>query len=233
MKSRKIFVVIFFAMILAAQGIANAAASGGIEAKELNSEAVGNRSASGMSDRPEADESDSRDNILDQLFEQISQQPPSELFASGVVFDIVRQNHETFEEVVRSNNALLLQQFFAAAYSLYCENPEVVGYSSSMVNINNNDTDPAYWNADLFSLANGDAAALCYMSVQNDSVEARIFGIVLSDLGDRYYYCMLDKDEDAYSDVMQNKALYGIEKVGEVKGRGFDLMNDFLACMES
>ena len=42
---------------------------------------------------------------------------------------------------------------------------------------------------------------------------------------------MLNKDEDTSSDVMQNKALNGIEKVGEVKGRGFDLMYDFLACM--
>ena len=166
------------------------------------------------------------------FFEEIAQQSPSELFASGAVFDIVRQNRDVFEQIVRSNDALSLQQFFMEAYVLFCTSPEAVGFPSEMVDINNNDTDPRFWNADTFNLENGEAAALCYLSIQSDSLEARIVGIVLSDQGDRYYYCMLSKDEDVFSDVMQNKALDGIAKVGEVKGRGFELMYDFLGCME-
>ena len=43
---------------------------------------------------------------------------------------------------------------------------------------------------------------------------------------------MLNKDTDAESDGFRNKAWYSIERVGSVKGRGFELMNDFLACIK-
>lgn len=246
MRMGKRFAGIFLAMLLAAQGIASASGIGDEAARLADSAAgetpaalseaggaAGSRAALPLSGGAEADAPDSRESILDDLMKQISQQSPSYLFASGAVFDIVRLSRDTFEQVVQSGDALALLQFFAAAYSLFCENPEVVGFPPSMVDVSNDDTDPAYWNADIMPLSNGDTAALCYMSVQDDSVEARIFGIALSDAGDRYYYCMLDKDEDAPSDVMQNKALEGIEKVGEVRGRGFELMNAFVACMES
>lgn len=251
MRNGKVIAVIFLAMILFAQGIASAsgfndesACLGSSAAREVSvtpdkpeakvssGRANGSRAAFQLSGDPETDAPSSRENILDQFFAEFAQQPPSELFASGAVFDIVRLNHETFEQVVQSSDAYALLQFFSAAYSLFCENPEVAGLPSGLFDRNNEDTNPAYWNADLCTLSNGDVAALCYMPVQSDSVEARIFGIVLSDQGDRYYYCMLGKDEDAYSDVMQNKALYGVEKVGEIKGSGFELMDAFLACME-
>jgi ATP-dependent helicase/nuclease subunit B len=38
--------------------------------------------------------------------------------------------------------------------------------------------------------------------------------------------------ENVFSEVKRNKAMFGIAKAGEVKGRGFDLMNDFLECMK-
>lgn len=174
----------------------------------------------------------SKEEIFKMILEQQAQRSPSEQFASGAVFDILRKEREIFEHVARANNALTLQKLFADAYSLFLNNPEVVGLSHNMVNKNNNDTDTWTWNADIFSLNEEDHAILLFMPVQDTAFTARIVGIILSRKGDGYYYCMLNKDEKIPSDVNRNKAMSGIEKIGEVKGLGFELMNSFLNCMK-
>lgn len=174
----------------------------------------------------------SKEEIFKMILEQQAQRSPSEQFASGAVFDILRKEREIFEHVARANNALTLQKLFADAYSLFLNNPEVVGFSHNMVNKNNNDTDTWTWNADIFSLNEEDHAILLFMPVQDTAFTARIVGIILSRKGDGYYYCMLNKDEKIPSDVNRNKAMSGIEKIGEVKGLGFELMNSFLNCMK-
>ena len=73
---------------------------------------------------------------------------------------------------------------------------------------------------------------MCFMPIDDQTYEARIIGIVLGQKGDGYYCCNLNKDENASSEVMRNKAIHGIEKAGEVKGRGFPLMNAFLSCIK-
>lgn len=170
----------------------------------------------------------SKEDILKEFFEQMRQKTPSDHFASGAVFDIVRQNHEAFERIVRDKNALDLRTFFAKAYMLFCDQPQIVGFTPAMVDRNKNDTDPRMWNADIFHFDSGESIAPCFIPVQHDTLLARIVGIVLSDNGDRYYYCMLNKDTNAFSDVIQNKARLGIEKVGEIRGIGFELMNSFV-----
>ncbi len=157
---------------------------------------------------------------------------PSEVFASGAVFDIARQQREELTEIVRSGNAGILQKWFIDAYHLFCENPTVVNLPLAVASEEKNDACTAEMNADIFELPNGNRAALCFMPIQNDVHDARIIGIILSDTGDGYYYCMLKKDEAALSDVFRNKVRQDIEKVGEIKGRGFALMNSFLDCIK-
>ena len=41
-------------------------------------------------------------------------------------------------------------------YALFLANPEVVGFTTTMVNKDNNDTDTRTWNADSVSLPEGD-----------------------------------------------------------------------------
>lgn len=173
-----------------------------------------------------------KDEIMKMIFSQMMQKSPSDYFASGAVFDITRQRHEAFEQIIRSGNALALLKFFSEAYVLFCDNPSVVGFTANMVNLANNDTDTRNWNADIFKLESNDFAALCFIPIQNDTIAARVVGIILSDRGDGYYYCMLNKDENTYSDVIRNKAMAGVENIGKVKGLGFELMDSFLNCIK-
>lgn len=175
----------------------------------------------------------SKEDIFKMILEQQAQRTPSEHFASGAVFDISRQNREFFLEVLRSNNAMALKQLFAKSYMQFLQHPECVGFTSQMVNQNANDTNPAEWNADIFNLSNGTYAALLFMPVRNNSIAARIVGIIFGDKGDGYYYCMLNRNEKMPSSVYRNKAMLGISNIGEVKGLGFELMNSFLSIIKS
>ena len=176
----------------------------------------------------------SGDDAMKRLFEMLSNRSPSEQFASGAVFDIVRQNHSRFEEIVRSENALQLHNFLVGAYVTFCDHPQIVGFAPTMVKKENNDTDPRLWNADLFHFENGDVAALCYMPIESDAYSARIAGIIIGSKGDGYYYCMLEKDKDACSKVIRNMARPGaFPTVGTVKGTGLELMHGFLECTKA
>ena len=156
-------------------------------------------------------------------------QSPSEHFAAGAAFDISRRFHEDFEQAIQSDNCVgELHKFFTISFFTFCEHPEVVGFTKAMINLDNIDTDPRMWNTDIFSFPRGEVAVLCFMPVRSADIEARIIGIVTGNKGDKYYYCMLNKDENAFSDVIQNQGMLGLSKVGEIRGRGFELMNSFL-----
>lgn len=174
----------------------------------------------------------SKEEILNMIIEQQKKKSPSEQFTTGPIFDIFRNNRDVFLQAVETNDAFFLQTCFVKSYSLFLANPEVVGFTTTMVNKDNNDTDTRTWNADSVSLPEGDYAALLYMPIQHDTLAARIVGILFSDKGDGYYYCMLNKDEGVPSEVFRNKAILGIEKVGSVKGFGFELMDSFLDCIQ-
>lgn len=176
---------------------------------------------------------DSKEEIYQDALQSSGEKSPSELFASGAVFDITRQNHDEFADVVNSLDAHSLLEFFTKAYITFCNQPQIVGFSSAMVDVEKNDTDYRMWNTDIVDLSSGGKIALCYMPIDCETHTARIIGIVLDENGDEYYYCMLDKDENAFSDVVQNKAMLGIQKIGEIKGRGFELMNNFIECIDN
>ncbi len=175
----------------------------------------------------------SKEEIIKAIMQNMKQKTPSEHFASGAVFDISRQNHAQFANIVHSNNAMALKSFFANAYVTFCNQPQIVGFSESMVDKKRNDTNPGTWNADIMSLPSGEKIALCFMPIANEMYTARIIGIVLGDSEDKYYYCMLNKDEKVPSDVIRNKAMLGTEKVGTVKGLGFELMHSFTECIKN
>ena len=174
-----------------------------------------------------------KEEIYRMIMQNMSQKSPSEHFASGSVFDITRQNHNRFAQIVDSFDAGALKNFFVNAYVTFINQPQIVGFNSSMVDASRNDTNPGMWNADIMTLSSGEKVALCFMPVNSDVYTARIIGIVLGNSGDRYYYCMLNKDENIPSDVIQNKAMLGIEKIGSVKGLGFELMNSFVECISN
>ena len=173
---------------------------------------------------------DGMQRVLDMLLKQ----PPSQRFASGAVFDLVRQHHRKFEEIIHSGNVLQLWKFFTEAYIFFCRNPQSVGFLPLNVTKENIDTDPRKWNADLFTLEHDCAAALCFIPITSDVYLARIIGIITGSKGDGYYYCMLKKDVNAFSDVIRNMASPCVfPTVGTVKGRGFELMNSFLECIKA
>jgi hypothetical protein len=176
----------------------------------------------------------SKDGVYEWLFEQMSQRSPSQHFAQGSVFDMVRNVHSIFETIVRKKDVSLVHIFFTNAYLAFCEHPENAGFfNPNALNVDRNDTNPQTWNTDIIGLKGDDVVALCFMPVQDQTIEARIIGIVIGEKGDGYYYCNLKKDKSASSDVMRNKAQFGIKKAGEVQGRGFELMEAFTDCISN
>ena len=180
---------------------------------------------------PPLKDAKSKEEIYQMLFDFQRKRAPSEKFADGAMFDISRLSRDSFKKIVYANDALRVLLFFQNAYALFCDHPEVVNLPKDIINVSLNDTDYRKWNADTFTFENGDAAALCFMPIQNDELDARIIGIILSDRGDGYYYCMLNKGEETPSNVRRNRGAFGISEVGQVSGRGFDLMNSFLDCI--
>ena len=175
-----------------------------------------------------------KEDIFKAIFEQMAQQSPSKHFVQGSVFDIVRQQHSIFEQLVRNHDVMSVHSFFMNSYLSFCSNPSGAGFiNANALNVDKNDTDPRSWNTDIFDLQSGDVVALCYMPISDPTFDARMIGIVLGQRGDGYYYCNLNKDNSIGSDVMRNKAILGIEKAGEVNGRGFELMEAFLNCISN
>jgi hypothetical protein len=178
--------------------------------------------------------STTKEDIIKAIFEQMAQQSPSQHFVQGSVFDIVRQQHSAFEQIVRNHDVMSVHKFFINSYLSFCSNPNGAGFiNANALNVDKNDTDPRKWNTDIFDLQSGDVVALCYMPIIDQAFDARIIGVVLGQKGDGYYYCNLSKDNRIGSDVMRNKAILGIEKAGEVNGRGFELMKAFVSCISN
>lgn len=178
-------------------------------------------------------EAKSKEEIFEMLFKNMRQKSPSEHFATGAVFDIVRQNREIFVKSARECEVIALTKLFTLSYVEFCKNSRIAGLPSNTVNVSNDDTDPSRWNVSAYTLPNGDAVVLCFMPVSHDSIEARMIGIVFSEQKDGYYFCMVNKDKDAASEVKRNAALFGIQRIGEVKGRGFELAENFKECIYS
>lgn len=177
-------------------------------------------------------QTDERAKFYKELMEEMQKKPLSEHFASGSIFDITRKFHGEFEECVRSGDVSKIHLFIINSYLLFCEHPEVAGGMPNLVRKDLQDTDPRTWNTSFYSLKGNDVAVTCYMPIQNDNLAARMVGIILTDEGDAYYSCMLDKDEDVFSEVKRNKGWQGIETVGGVRGRGMNLANGFLNCIQ-
>ena len=163
-----------------------------------------------------------------------SQETPSEQFVSGALFDLSRSARKYFIEAIHSeSDAMELLKLIMNLYEMFLDQPQLVELAPFMVDRNKNDTNPLTWNTSVFELGNGDFAALLYMPIENDILAARIAGIIFSDGGDGYYYCMLNKDSETASVVKRNMALFMTEDIGEVKGFGFSLMNGFLDCIKA
>lgn len=173
----------------------------------------------------------SKEDIIHRILEKQANESPSKRFASGAVFDIVRQNRMTFLQSIQAKDVLSLKMLFVNSYMSFLANPEIVGLSPNMMNNAASDTDPQTWNVDIVRLPNGNDAALLFIPIQNDEIEARIVGIVFDDNEDGYYYCMLNKDESKASIVYRNCAWQGIRQIKEINGRGFELMNKFADCI--
>ena len=166
--------------------------------------------------------------------QDLSEYPPSYYYAGGAVFDFVRIVHDEYEEAVRSSDLQKLQtlsMFYYNSYNLLLDEPELMCSFPGLIDPEKNDTDATQWNVDVIPMDGDDRASLCYMPVDSDLYEARVFGIVLGNKGDRYYFSMIDKDENAASEVYRNKGYEGVEKIGEVTGRGFDLMDSFMTVV--
>ena len=166
--------------------------------------------------------------------QDISEYPPSYYYAGGAVFDFVRIVHDEYEEVVRSSDLQKLQTlsiFYYNSYNLLLDEPEMVCSLPGLIDPEKNDTDATQWNVDVIPMDGDDMASLCFMPVDSDLYEARVFGIVLGSKGDGYYFSMINKDENAASEVYRNKGYEGVEKIGEATGRGFDLMDSFMAVV--
>ena len=170
---------------------------------------------------------------LEKFIEIQSRRTPSEVFVSGSLFDIYHLSRKYFEEVICSGDALELRTLFIKMYTMFLEKPQLVGVPPIAVNRNKEDTNPFTWNTDLYNLGNGDYAALLFMPIVNDIYAARIAGIIFSESGDGYYYCMVNKNSEIPSIVNRNMIMFGLETIGEVKGFGLPLMEDFLECIKA
>ena len=183
-------------------------------------------------DPPDEDLPFNKDALFQMVFREMAFLSPSSLFVSGPVFDIIRQKHEHFAQILRSRDVMGLQRFLIEAYLEFCREPgRFSSQAQSGLSIENSDTDPRRWNTDLMALPSGEPVALCYMPVQSDTSDAQILGVALGQEQDGCYFCTLAKDVSAPSDVMRSNGGSTVQKVGEVNGRGFELMNAFLAVI--
>ncbi len=183
-------------------------------------------------DATNRDNTVSKKDTYKEIFSELAKESPSKHFASGTIFDITRMNHDVIEKCVRMNYPKGIYKLFTQSYQTYLSNPAAFGAIPQVVDGSRNDTDPTKWNIDIIQMANNDRAVLCFMPIRDEKLSARIVGIAVSDHGDAYYYCMLNKDETVESEVIRNKAMNGVERVGSVKGLGFKLMQDFIDCMK-
>ncbi|MBR5095293.1 MAG: hypothetical protein IK095_09365 [Oscillospiraceae bacterium] len=161
---------------------------------------------------------------LRELFAMMERDFPSLRFASEELFRSVSRERESFAQSVRACDVMGAHRAFVRYYLAYCQKLGVRGTG---------DTDPRRWNSDIVSLRPGEPAALCYMPVEDGAHAAEIVGVVIGQRGDGSYFCALKQDESEPSPVMRNEDQRTVRKVGEVRGRGFELMNAFVTCIRN
>ena len=168
------------------------------------------------------------------LMDVLGKPPASEVYASGAVFKLVRQYRDHFLNAVKAADDRKLFDLFRETYSLMIDQPEIVGLTDEMFNKKSQDTDPLKWKASCASTPDGDAVALCCIPVQNKTLSARFVGIVFIDAGDRYYYCMLNRDAARPSVIMRSpeglpvKSLWQRSSGNEIDDRLWREFIDFI-----
>ena len=171
-------------------------------------------------------------NPSEALMDVLGKPPASEVYASGAVFELARQYRDHFLHAVKAADDRKLFDLFRETYSLMIDQPEIVGLTSEMFNKKNQDTDPLKWKASCASTPDGDAIALCCMPVQSKALSARFIGIVFSDAGDRYYSCMLSRDEARPSGIMRSAEDLPPEEAGTISGSESKAAASFLRCIK-
>ena len=185
-------------------------------------------------------ESKSKKEIQKKIIQIITARAPSEIFASGAVFDISRLQRDRLLYIVHSMDTIALHLWFFQAYTILMTQPEVINVPRSFVNKEIEDINPKDflkdWVTAIYNTPHGERIAYCYISIRNEIYTARMIGIVLHEDKDKdaYYYCMVKKDEEEQSEVKRNLAVHGLgtKKVGEIKGKGFELEDRFLNCIQ-
>ncbi len=169
-------------------------------------------------------------NPMEALMDVLGKRPASEVYASRAVFDLSHLYRDHFMKALRTSDSRKLSELFRATYTLFLDQPEVVGITHEMINRKNEDTDPVKWEVRCAAMPDGTPAALCCIPVQSKTVFARLTGIVFSDSGDEYYFCMMGKDEKTPSEVMRNNGTMPV-KTGEIRGTDPEIMDRFLECI--
>ena len=171
-------------------------------------------------------------NPMEALMDALGRRPASEVYASRAVFDLSHLYRDHFIKALQAPDDRKLFDLFRATYSLFMDQPEVVGLKQEMINRKNEDTDPTKWQVSRAATENGDPVTLCRMPIQNKTLSDRLTGIVFRDSGDEYYFCMLNKDEQIPSEVMRNTGSLPMEKAGTIQGTDAEAINRFLECIK-
>ena len=167
------------------------------------------------------------------LMDVLGKPTASEAFASGALFELSGQYRDHFLKALQASDNQKLFDLFRATFTLFIDQPETAGLTEAMFNKKSEDTDPMKWNVSCSAAADGGSIALCRMPVKSKTLSARLVGIVFSDSGDRYYYCMLNKDAGTPSEIMRRTGKQPPEKAGEITGAEADSMDAFLACVKA
>lgn len=168
-------------------------------------------------------------NPSEALMDVLGKRPASEVYASDAVFELSRLYRDHFLKALQASDDRKLFDLFRATFSLFLDQPELVGFTEAMINKRNEDTDPTKWNVSCSSTPGGDSIALCCMPIQNKALSARLVGIIFSDSGDRYYFCMLNKGGTVPSEIKQKDG--SPVKVGIIEGADPEPANHFLNCI--
>ncbi|MCR5339064.1 MAG: SseB family protein [Lachnospiraceae bacterium] len=177
-------------------------------------------------------EEDTKNVILQTEMYKYLRGPASEQFAAGSMFDFCKKWRESFMRALMTNDVYALSDLFRRAYALYLDDPGKVGLSYVRIKKENDDTDPENWNVNIECIQGTDFVVMLYMPVNSDEIRARLSGIIFGEKGDGYYFVMLDKDEENFSDMYRNNGLSGITKTHRVRGSGEDLIQRFLYFMK-
>ena len=166
------------------------------------------------------------------LMDVLGKPPASEAYASAGVFELSRQYRDLFRKALQANDDRKLFDLFRATYALFIDQPETAGLTETMFNKKSEDTDPLKWEVNCASMPDGAGIALCCMPVKSKTLSARLIGIVISDSGDRYYSCMLNRDRNTSSEIRRSMGSLPAEKAGTISGTDPEPMGSFLHCIQ-